>query len=227
MGQRSTSICVIGDAALVDEYTSLASGKGFRCVASPAASAFLALELTNIAAEDKKKNLRRLDKALHKRIPIISSSTTITVAEQSTWVTSPERLVGIGALPTLLRGALLEFAATPATNDSAKTAAREFAAALGKECAFVDDSAGMVLPRILCMLVNEACFAMGEAVATANDIDTAMKLGTSYPRGPMAWGAEIGVRHVHAVVAALYRHFGDDRYRTAPLLQAAAFRGTW
>ena len=225
MPKRIQTICIIGDSPLVDEFATLAASRGFRCVFSPTASTILALELTNVSLDAKHKNLRRLDRSLPTKVPIISSSVTVTVAEQSAWLKHPERLAGIGALPTLLQGSLVEFAFSDFTNEAVRTAVRSFAESLGKECSFVQDSVGLVFPRILCSLINEACFAMGEGIADAHDIDTAMKLGTNYPDGPVHWGMQIGMQQVHAVVAALHRHFGEDRYRPAPVLQKAAFRG--
>ncbi|MBX2991441.1 MAG: 3-hydroxybutyryl-CoA dehydrogenase [Bacteroidetes bacterium] len=219
------TICIVGDEALVKEYTALASSKGYRCTTTPSKTTTLALELTNISIEDKQKNLRRLDKSLHKNIPILSSSVTVTVAEQNTWIQHPARLIGFGALPTLLHGSLLEFAPSPFTTDAVKAATQAFAESLGKLTSFVHDSVGLVLPRILCSLINEACFALGEGVADRDDIDTAMRLGTNYPDGPVHWGMQIGWRQVHAVVAALHRHFGDERYRAAPVLKRASFQG--
>ncbi|MDL1892430.1 3-hydroxybutyryl-CoA dehydrogenase [Sphingobacteriales bacterium CHB3] len=218
------TICIVGDEALVKEYIALASSKRYKCTSTPSKTTTLALELTNISIEVKQKNLRRLDKSLKKSIPILSSSVTVTVAEQNTWIKHPERLIGLGALPTLLQGSLLEFAPSSLTTDAVKAAAQVFARSLGKETSLVQDSAGLVLPRILCSLINEACFALGEGIADGTDIDTAMKLGTNYPDGPVHWGMQIGLEQVHAVVAALHRHFGDDRYRAAPLLRSASFQ---
>jgi 3-hydroxybutyryl-CoA dehydrogenase len=184
----------------------------------------LAIELTNTSVVLKKKNLTRLDRSLAYSIPILSSSVTVTVAEQSTWIKHPQRLIGIGALPSLLEGSLVEFAPGQTTSEHTIAAAREFAACLGKEVALVQDSIGLVMPRILCMLANEAYFAVMEGVAGSADIDTAMKLGTNHPSGPMERAGIIGIRHVHAVLAALSRHFGEDRYRIAPSLQQAAFK---
>jgi 3-hydroxybutyryl-CoA dehydrogenase len=82
----------------------------------------------------------------------------------------------------------------------------------------------MVMPRILCMLINEAYFAMMEGVADDAAIDTAMKLGTNYPRGPVEWARKIGLVHVVAVLHALQGYFGEDRYRCAPLLTREAQR---
>ena len=221
------TLFIVGDDSLVDEYSSLCSTKGYKRVTKPTKTILFAFELTNISRETKQKSLCQLDKILPKSIPIISSSVTITVGEQSTWLKHPERLIGIGAFPTLLQNSLLEFAPSHLTGEATKSAAKDFATTLGKEYAFVQDSVGLVLPRILCMLVNEACFAMMERVAEGADIDTAMKLGTNYPSGPVEWAERIGARHVHAVVSALHRHFDEDRYRCAPLLQKAALQNSF
>jgi 3-hydroxybutyryl-CoA dehydrogenase len=197
--------------------------KGAKKAATPPKSVTLALELTNTSAEAKKKNLILLDRLLGSSIPIISSSITITVAEQSIWIKHPQRLIGIGALPSLLAGSLIELAPTKTTNENTIAKARDFAKILSKESAIVRDCVGLVMPRILCMLVNEAHFAMMEGVAGGDDIDTAMKLGTNYPSGPLEFARKIGIRQVHAVLAALHGHFGEDRYRIAPLLQQAVF----
>ena len=232
---------ITGETSLVEEYCLLCAGKRMpvtvrllpgnksrlpkevsRSSAVPK-STTLALELTNTSPDVKKKNLALLDRSLPSSIPIISSSVTITVAEQTGWVKHPERLIGIGALPSLLEGSLIEFAASSLTNEQTKTIAYSFASSLGKEAATVRDSVGLVMPRILCMLTNEAYFAMMEGVANGSDIDTAMKLGTNYPLGPVERGQRIGLVHVHAVLSALWKQFGEDRYRIAPMLQQAVF----
>jgi 3-hydroxybutyryl-CoA dehydrogenase len=241
MKAKGQQVFLLGESPLVEEYSELCLVKGYsvsvrfnpgvnaqlpkkvKKATAPAKSTILALELTNTSAEAKKKNLVLLDGTLDRNVPIISSSITATVAEQSSWIKSSQRLVGIGALPSLLDGALIELAASNDTSEQTVATAKEFVATLGKEASIVRDSIGMVMPRILCMLVNESYFAMMEGVATGNDIDTAMKLGTNYPSGPVEWGEQIGIRHVHAVLSSLYKHFGEDRYRAAPLLQQAAF----
>jgi 3-hydroxybutyryl-CoA dehydrogenase len=69
------------------------------------------------------------------------------------------------------------------------------------------------------MIINEAAFALMEGVASAEDIDTAMKLGTNYPLGPLEWADRIGLDQVLAVLEGLQAEYGDDRYRPAPLLR--------
>jgi 3-hydroxybutyryl-CoA dehydrogenase len=85
----------------------------------------------------------------------------------------------------------------------------------------VPDQLGLVFPRILAMLVNEAFFALGEGVATEADIDRALQLGANYPRGPIAWGKEQGLARVLALLDALRHELGEERYRAAPALRRA------
>lgn len=239
-----TRVCILGESPLVEEYASLCLNKGFdvslrhnadtdkgahikvprgaRKVTRPLKNVNLALELTNIGLEAKQRNLSDLDAVLTPRTPIVSSAVTATVSEQAALLHHPQRLVGIGALPSLLEGGLIEFAVSPVTDEATLKSADEFARALGKESAHVQDSVGLVLPRILCMLVNEAYFALTENVALPDDIDTAMKLGTNYPFGPVEWADRIGLRQVLAAMMALHRTLGEDRYRPAPMLQKAA-----
>jgi 3-hydroxyacyl-CoA dehydrogenase len=81
---------------------------------------------------------------------------------------------------------------------------------------------GLVLGRILAQLVNEAHFALGEGVATAADIDTAMRLGFNWPRGPFEWTEEIGAGRVVATLDALHTELGEECYRVAPALRRRA-----
>ena len=77
------------------------------------------------------------------------------------------------------------------------------------------------------MLVNEAMFALTEGVASPQDIDTAMKLGTNYPSGPVQWGNSIGLKHVLSVIDALYNDLHEERYRAAPLLRMLSSGSQW
>jgi 3-hydroxybutyryl-CoA dehydrogenase len=78
---------------------------------------------------------------------------------------------------------------------------------------------GGVLERIVCQVINECAFALGEGVGSAEDIDTGMVLGLNYPRGPLAWADEIGLDHVLAVLDGLWEEYREERYRSAPALR--------
>ena len=135
--------------------------------------------------------------------------------------------VGFHALPPLDATALVELTRAPGTARLAAERAEAFFAALGKRTAWVADGPGLVLGRIVCQLVNEACFAVGEGVGTRADVDDGMVLGLNHPRGPFAWCEAIGVVHVLAVLDALRIELGEERYRAAPLLRRlAAYHGS-
>jgi 3-hydroxybutyryl-CoA dehydrogenase len=78
---------------------------------------------------------------------------------------------------------------------------------------------GGVLERIICQVINECAFALGEGVGSAQDIDTGMTLGLNYPRGPLAWADQIGLDHVLAVLEGLWEEYREERYRPAPELR--------
>ena len=80
----------------------------------------------------------------------------------------------------------------------------------------------MVLPRMLCRIINEAAFAITEDVATPQDIDTTLKLGVNFPFGPFEWAEQIGLKQVSAVLMALYTDLQEERYRVAPLIKQMA-----
>jgi 3-hydroxybutyryl-CoA dehydrogenase len=82
-------------------------------------------------------------------------------------------------------------------------------ARLGFHAEWVDDAPGLVLGRIVCQLVNEAWFAVGEGVGSEEDVDAGLVLGLAYPRGSIEWGRSIGVER-------------EERYRAAPLVRRAA-----
>jgi 3-hydroxybutyryl-CoA dehydrogenase len=100
-----------------------------------------------------------------------------------------------------------------------------FFRACGFHAEWVGDGPGLVLGRIVCQLVNEAAFAIGEGVGSGEDVDAGMTLGLNHPRGPVEWGNRIGLACVLATVDGLFEELHDPRYRAAPLLRRAAATG--
>jgi len=140
-------------------------------------------------------------------------------AERSLAARGEPHAVGFHLLPPLEDVQVVELTRLASTPDPAASAAEDFFRALGFHAEWVDDAPGLVLGRIVCQLVNEAWFAIGEGVGSAGDVDTGLTLGLSHPRGPIAWCEAIGPEHVLAVLDGLWEERREERYRAAPLLR--------
>jgi len=127
--------------------------------------------------------------------------------------------VGFHALPPLSEARLVELTRNESSSPVAAERSERFFAALGKHVAWVGDAPGLVLGRIVCQLINEASFALGEGVGEARDIDLGMVLGLSHPHGPFEWADTIGLDHVLPVLEALWQEYREERYRVAPALR--------
>ncbi len=127
------------------------------------------------------------------------------------------RFVRINGWPGMLTRPVLELS----LGDSAKADQLDLLLkALRREYRLVPDIAGMVTPRVLSMIINEAFYTWSDGVSSKEDIDTAMKLGTNYPYGPFEWAARIGIEKVYALLNHLA--INDPQYQPAPLLKQEA-----
>ena len=133
--------------------------------------------------------------------------------------------VGFHVLPPLADAELVELTRGADSTAAAAEAAERLFGTLGKHTVWVGDAPGLVLGRIVCQLINECAFALGEEVGSAEDIDTGMVHGLNYPRGPLAWADAIGLDHVAGVLDGLYDELREERYRTAPLLRRLLMSG--
>ncbi len=98
---------------------------------------------------------------------------------------------------------------------------------LGLKPLIVADRVGMVTPRVICMIINEAFYTLQEGTASVEDIDQGMKLGTNYPMGPFEWADKIGISHVYELLRAVYEDTKDPRYQVCPMLKNLVLtRGT-
>jgi 3-hydroxybutyryl-CoA dehydrogenase len=128
---------------------------------------------------------------------------------------------GFHLLAPVEHAGLAELTRLPSTPDAVCDEFDSFFRALGLHTEWVGDGPGLVLGRIVCQLVNEAAFAIGEGVGSAADVDAGLTLGLNHPRGPVEWGRRIGLDHVLATVDGLFDWLRDPRYRAAPLLRRA------
>jgi 3-hydroxybutyryl-CoA dehydrogenase len=127
--------------------------------------------------------------------------------------------VGFHVLPPFDQCRLVELTRSESSSPVAAARAERFFGALGKHVEWVGDAPGLTLGRIVCQVINESAFALGEGVGSAEDIDTGMVLGLSHPRGPLAWADAIGLEHVLAVLSALCEEYREERYRPASTLR--------
>jgi 3-hydroxybutyryl-CoA dehydrogenase len=130
--------------------------------------------------------------------------------------------VGFHLLPPFAEAQLAELTRGPSSSPVAAQRAERFFESLGKHVAWVGDAPGLILGRIVCQVINESAFALGEGVGDERDIDLGMVLGLSHPRGPFAWADAIGLDHVLAVLDGLWGEYREERYRAAPVLRALA-----
>lgn len=128
-------------------------------------------------------------------------------------------IIGCNWLPGFLHMPLLEMSCT---DDALWQKWEGLQTQLGWESARVADMPGLVTPRVVSMIINEAYFTAAEGTASREDIDLAMKLGTNYPYGPFEWGAQIGLAQVVGILHAVKAATGMPRYEICPLLEAEA-----
>ena len=125
-------------------------------------------------------------------------------------------LFGFNGEPTFFERDLWE---VTALDDKAKGELPHLMQQLGLDYELVDDRIGMVSPRVVAMIINEAYFTVMEGTASRADIDLGMKLGTNYPMGPFEWVAAWGVDRVYELLEGLYDDTKDERYKICPLLK--------
>ncbi len=126
------------------------------------------------------------------------------------------KIFGFNGLPTFLGRDIFE---VTLLNEDDKSALDYSCKELDTEYLLVADRAGMVTPRIICMIINEACYTLQEGTASIADIDLGMKLGTNYPLGPFEWANKMGVDHAYEILEAMYLDTSDERYKICPLLK--------
>ena len=173
----------------------------------------------------KVKILKDLDAALKPETIIATNTSSISITQLAAATHRADRFVGMHFFNPVPMMALVELIRGLATSDATIATAQALARALGKTPITVKNSPGFVVNRILCPMINEAIFCLQEGLATAEDIDAGMKLGTNQPIGPLALADMIGLDIMIAVMNVFYEGFNDPKYRPAPLLKEMVAAG--
>ena len=173
------------------------------------------------ATEDlalKLKIFADLDAAMTPDAILASNTSSISITKLAAATKRPSQVIGMHFFNPVPIMALVELISGLQTSAATYARAEEIAKAVGKTPVKVRNHPGFVVNRMLCPMINEAIFALGEGLATAAEIDEAMKLGCNHPIGPLALCDLIGLDVELAVMQVLFDGFKDPKYRPAPLL---------
>lgn len=213
-----TKIFLTGDDSINNELKELLSGKA-EFTDKLTNETEIIFETTNFPKEKKLENLSFIEENSTASVPVFTSSLCISVSEQAAACKYPTRLTGIGLYNTFTKAKRIEIAPSKITDSQTLKNAENFLNSCGVNFSVVPDKVGLIFPRVVSMIINEAAQVYSEQIASKEDIDTAMRLGTNYPMGPLEWADKLGIELVYEILSALQRDFGEDRYRPHPVLK--------
>ena len=173
----------------------------------------------------KRKILKDVAAVAGSDIIIATNTSSISITGLAASTGRPERFIGMHFFNPVPVMALVEIIRGLATSDATFATTDELSRRLGKTPICVKNAPGFVVNRILCPMINEAIFVLAEGLATAEDIDNGMRLGTNHPIGPLALADMIGLDTMLSVMEVFYEGFNDSKYRPAPLLKEMVAAG--
>lgn len=170
--------------------------------------------------EDAKIGLfQKLDQICPPDVIFASNTSSISITRMAARTSRADRFIGMHFMNPVPAMKLVEIIRGLATSQETYEATRTLAERLGKNTMTAEDFPGFIVNRILLPMINEAIYTLYEGVGGVTDIDTAMKLGTNQPMGPLELADLIGLDTCLAIMEVMHRVFGDDKYRPCPLLK--------
>ncbi|THF60408.1 3-hydroxybutyryl-CoA dehydrogenase [Pseudothauera rhizosphaerae] len=183
------------------------------------ASVDLVIEAATENEALKLRILKDVDAIVSPEAIIATNTSSISITKLAGATGRPDRFIGTHFFNPVPLMALVELIRGLQTSDETVSCVQRFVEQIGKVSIVAKNRPGFAVNRILCPMINEAIFALQEGLATAEDIDSGMKLGANHPIGPLALADLIGLDTMLFVMEVFYQGFNDPKYRPAPLLR--------
>ncbi|MCX7929637.1 MAG: 3-hydroxybutyryl-CoA dehydrogenase [Chlorobi bacterium] len=190
-----------------------------------AAGVDFAIEAASENLDIKRSIFRMLDAHAPAHCILASNTSSISITTIAAITSRADHVIGMHFFNPVPVMKLCEIVRGQATSEETYQATFALAQALGKTPVTVKDYPGFVSNRILMPMINEAIYCLMEGVASAEDIDTVMKLGMNHPMGPLQLADFIGLDVCLAIMEVLHEGLGDDKYRPCPLLRRMVAAG--
>ncbi|GGH42168.1 3-hydroxyacyl-CoA dehydrogenase family protein [Paenibacillus silvae] len=170
--------------------------------------------------EAKKKVFHQLDQVCPSNVILASNTSTLSLTELASSTKYPERVIGMHFIHPVSRVDLVEIIRGLKTSDTTFEETRRFVEeVVDKKGVMIYESPGFVTSRLICLLINEALHVLQEGVASAEDIDDAMRIGYNFQHGPLEMADRFGLDSVEAALERMFREFGELKYRPSTVLK--------
>ncbi|HXX32478.1 MAG TPA: 3-hydroxyacyl-CoA dehydrogenase NAD-binding domain-containing protein [Myxococcaceae bacterium] len=179
----------------------------------------VAIEAVTENEELKRRIFQDLDAVVRPGGVLATNTSSIPITRVGASTRRPEAVIGMHFMNPVPVMQLVEIIRGAATSEETYRRTRALAEAMGKTCVTSRDYPGFIVNRILLPMLNEAAYALMEGLGSPEDIDTAMKLGTNQPMGPLQLADFIGLDTVLFIAEVMHRGLGDPKYRPCPLLR--------